>query len=252
MIIESPRAAIPKSDDPSCFLTDDFSMNLESHGSPIEYPLDREPEFDSGLAAVVLCGGASRRMGGAKAWLPFGTERMLQRVVRLAGIAARPIVVVAAPDQELPGLDPEIAIVRDPIAGRGPLQGLAAGFAALPDAVELVYASATDVPFLEPRWIGRLAELIGDDDLVIPFIGGYYHPLAALYRKDIVLPVIERSLIEDRLRLASLVEKVKSRVVNEAEMRTVDPGLGTLRNLNDPTAYQQALYDAGLSDSEPY
>ena len=28
-----------------------------------------------GLGAVVLCGGESRRMGSAKAWLPFGPER---------------------------------------------------------------------------------------------------------------------------------------------------------------------------------
>jgi molybdenum cofactor guanylyltransferase len=197
--------------------------------------------------AVVLCGGESRRMGTSKAWLPFGPERMLQRVVRLVGTVAGPIVVVAAPDQELPELPAEIAIVRDPIAGRGPLQGLAAGFAALSDRVELVYATATDVPFLEPGWIIRLAELIADHDLAIPYIGAFYHPLAALYRKNAVLPVIEGSLSEDRLRLASLVDSVKTRVVLEAEMHAVDPKLGTLRNLNHPAAYQEALRDADLS-----
>jgi molybdopterin-guanine dinucleotide biosynthesis protein A len=201
-----------------------------------------------GLGAVVLCGGESRRMGRSKAWLPFGPERMLQRVVRLVGIAARPIVVVAAPHQELPELASEIAIVRDPIAGRGPLQGLAAGLAALPDSVELVYATATDVPFLEPRWITRLVELIGNDDFAIPFIGEHYHPLAALYRRDAVLPVIEGLLKEDRMRLGSLVDRVKTRIVKEGEMRTVDPGLGTTRNLNDPEAYAKALRDAGVRD----
>src|SRR5689334_21043921 len=110
-------------------------------------------------ASVVLCGGDSRRMGVPKAWLAFGPERLLQRVVRLVGTVARPIVVVAAPGQELPELPADVSIVRDPIAGRGPLQGLAAGLAALPDSLELVYATATDVPFLEPRWITRLAEL---------------------------------------------------------------------------------------------
>ena len=41
-------------------------------------------------------------MGLAKATLPFGPEAMLQRVVRLLGAVVRPIVVVAAPEQELP------------------------------------------------------------------------------------------------------------------------------------------------------
>src|SRR5438045_3266596 len=42
--------------------------------------------------AVVLCGGRSRRMGRPKAWLPFGDEALLQRVVRRVGAAARPVV----------------------------------------------------------------------------------------------------------------------------------------------------------------
>jgi molybdopterin-guanine dinucleotide biosynthesis protein A len=197
-------------------------------------------------AAVILCGGASQRMGRPKAWLPFGEERMLERVVRLAGTVARPIVVVAAADQMLPELRVDVTIVRDPVPGRGPLQGLAAGLGALPDSVELVYATATDVPFLEPRWIGRLVELSDGYDLVIPFVGGYHHPLAALYRRRIVLPAIEGLLSEDRLRLSILVDAVKTRVVDESEMKSVDPELQTLRNLNSPEDYARALADAGL------
>ena len=198
-------------------------------------------------AAVILCGGASRRMGRPKAWLPFGDERMLERVVRLAGTVARPIVVVAAADQMLPELRVDVAVVRDPVPGRGPLQGLAAGLGALADSVELVYATATDVPFLEPRWIGRLVELSDGYDLVIPFVGGYQHPLAALYRRHTVLPAIEGLLSEDRLRLSILVDAVRTRVVDESEMKSVDPELQTLRNLNSPEDYARALGDAGLS-----
>src|SRR5215203_5881674 len=117
------------------------------------------------LGAVILCGGQSSRMGQPKAWLPFGPERMLQRVVRLVGEAASPIVVVAAPGQQHPPLPGSVTVVRDPISGRGPLQGLAAGLSALPESVELAYASATDVPFLRPAWIARLRDLIGDHDL---------------------------------------------------------------------------------------
>ena len=186
-------------------------------------------------------------MGRPKAWLPFGPELMLQRIVRLLGTVAHPIVVVAAPGQDLPELPADASIVRDGISGRGPLQGLAAGFGAFGDQVDLVYATGTDVPFLEPMWIARLSELIGDADLAIPSIGDYYHPLAALYRPRVVLPAIEGLLSHDRLRPLFLVEAVNTRVVNEQEMRTVDRDLGTLRNLNHPDEYQRALRDAGLS-----
>jgi len=185
-------------------------------------------------------------MGRSKAWLRFGPELMLQRVVRLVATVADPIVVVAAPGQDLPDVARKVTILRDAVAGRGPLQGLATGLAYLPDSSTLVYATATDVPFLEPRWITRLLELSDDRDLVIPFVGGHYHPLAALYRKSAVLPAIEELLREDRLRPVFLVEAVKTRVVDEAELRTVDPELGTLRNLNFPEDYEQAIREAGL------
>jgi molybdopterin-guanine dinucleotide biosynthesis protein A len=186
-------------------------------------------------------------MGSPKAWLPFGPERLLQRIVRLVGTAVSATVVVAAPGQEIPELPGDIRVIRDPIAGRGPLQGLAAGLAASPESIDLVYATATDVPFLEPRWITRLTELIGDRDLAIPYIGQEYHPLAALYRKAVVLPSVGRMLSENRRRVKDIVNLVRTRVVNEEDLRSVDPQLATLRNLNDRQEYQQALRDAGLS-----
>ena len=70
---------------------------------------------------IVLCGGQSRRMGRPKAWLPFGPERLLQRVVRLVSTAADPVAVVAAPGQDLPELPRSVVVARDPVSGRGPL-----------------------------------------------------------------------------------------------------------------------------------
>jgi molybdopterin-guanine dinucleotide biosynthesis protein A len=134
-----------------------------------------------------------------------------------------------------------VAIVRDAVAGRGPLQGLAAGLAALPDPAAFAYATATDVPFLAPAWIGRLRALIGDDDLAIPLADGHHHPLAALYRRATVLPAVDALLRDGRLRPFSLVERMRSRIVTADELRGVDPGLRTLRNLNTPGDYEAAL-----------
>jgi molybdopterin-guanine dinucleotide biosynthesis protein A len=193
------------------------------------------------VGAVVLCGGESRRMGQPKAWLPFGAERMLQRVVRLVGEAVEVIVVVAAPGQELPTLPEAVRVVRDHVSGRGPLQGLAAGLAALPHVIELAYATATDVPFLNPAWVTRLGALIGDHDLAIPLVDTYHHPLAALYRRETVLPAVNALLSADRLRPFFLMEAVRARIVSAEEMRIADPELRTLRNLNTPDDYRAAL-----------
>jgi molybdopterin-guanine dinucleotide biosynthesis protein A len=154
--------------------------------------------------------------------------------------------VVAAPEQALPALASSVTVTRDPIAGRGPLQGIAAGLRALRPSIELAYATATDVPFLNPSWIGCLRDLIGDDDLALPWVGGYHHPLAALYRPSAVLPAIQTLLNEDRLRPVFLIERVRTRIVAEDELRGVDPTFQTLRNLNSPEDYSQAVRDAGL------
>ena len=194
------------------------------------------------VGGIVLCGGQSKRMGRPKAWLPFGEEFMLPRVVRLVGEAVRPVVVVAAPDQEVPPLPSEVAIVRDEERGRGPLQGLAAGLDALAGRVEAAYLSSCDAPLLRPAFVRRLIELLGTHTVCVPRAGGYHHPLAAVYRLEVVAAV-RRLLAADRLRPYFLFEAVATRVVEPAELAAVDPTLQTLRNLNTPADYEAALRD---------
>lgn len=194
------------------------------------------------VGGIVLCGGQSKRMGRPKAWLPFGGELMLPRVVRLLGQAVDPVVVVAAPDQQVPPLPPHVPVVRDAEKGRGPLQGLAAGLAAMGGRVEAAYLSSCDVPFLRPAFVRRLIDLLGDHAICVPRAGGYYHPLAAVYRVGVADPVA-RLLSESRLRPFFLFEAVPTRIVEAHEMTDVDPTLQTLRNLNTPDDYEVALQE---------
>src|SRR5262245_54856237 len=142
-------------------------------------------------AGIILCGGQSKRMGHAKAWLPFGGELMLPRVVRLLREAVNRVVVVAAPGQELPELAAGVPLVRDEEKGRGPLQGLAAGLKALQGQADAAYLSSCDVPFLRPTFVRRMIELLSDHSIAVPKVDGYHHSLAAVYRVD-VLPAVER------------------------------------------------------------
>jgi molybdopterin-guanine dinucleotide biosynthesis protein A len=192
------------------------------------------------VGGIVLCGGQSKRMGRPKAWLPFAGEILLPRVVRLLSMAVGPIVVVAAPDQEVPPLPSDVIVVRDEEAGRGPLQGLAAGLSALRGQTDAAYLSSCDVPFLRPRFVSRLIDLLGDDAICVPRVGEFHHPLTAVYRLDVV-DAVKRLLAENRLRPFFLFEAVPTRVVEAAELADVDPGFGTLRNLNTPEEYETAL-----------
>src|SRR5712672_3192112 len=148
---------------------------------------------------VVLCGGRSTRMGSSKALLPFGPETMLQRVVRLLGTVVSPIVVVAAPGQELPSLPPSVGITRDEREDRGPLEGLRAGLAALPAGVEIAYVTSCDVPLLVPQFVERIVQLLGDHDAAVLEVDGFAHPLSAVYRRR-TLPQVEALLATGRPR----------------------------------------------------
>jgi FAD/FMN-containing dehydrogenase/Fe-S oxidoreductase/molybdopterin-guanine dinucleotide biosynthesis protein A len=200
------------------------------------------------VGGIVLCGGQSRRMGRPKAELPFAGEPMLRRVVRLLSEAVAPVVVVAAPGQQVPSLPAGVEIVRDAVAGRGPLQGLAAGLEALQGRVEAAYLSGCDVPLLRPAFVRRLIDLLGQQAICVPRVAGQLHPLAAVYRID-VLSVVHSLLAGGQLRLLSLFEKVPTRVVEAEALADVDPAFLSLRNVNTPADYEAALQEAALQAS---
>jgi molybdopterin-guanine dinucleotide biosynthesis protein A len=197
------------------------------------------------IAGIVLCGGKSTRMGVAKATLPFGSETMLQRVVRILGTVVSPVIVVAARDQSLPPLPREVTVARDEREAKGPLEGIRAGLSALPESIDAAYITSCDVPLLVPAFVERMIGLMGDHDIAVMEVDGFPHPLSAIYRRT-TLPRVESLLAADRLRPVFLFDAVRTRRVKPEEMTVVDPELRTLRNLNTPEDYRAALADAGI------
>ncbi len=195
----------------------------------------------------MLAGGRSSRMGTPKAALEWHGSTLLRRIV---GIVARgvhgPVVVVRAPGQELPALPDGVEVVEDAREGRGPLQGLAAGLAAVRDRAPVAYASSTDVPFLHPRFVQRVVAALDEDvDVVLPHVGGYPQPLAAAYRTELV-DTIERLIAEDRMRPAFLFEAVRTRrldgdaLLADPALAALDPELDSVLNLNERGDYEAA------------
>lgn len=191
---------------------------------------------------IVLCGGKSSRMGTSKAHLQFGAETLLQRIVRIMGEVLEPVVVVAANGQILPDLPASVIISTDKNEGQGPLEGLAAGLEAVKDRCDAVFLSSCDVPFLKKEFILGMAGALGESRMCIPKTDGFFHPLAAVYRVD-VLPDVQQLLGEKKLRPFFLLEKVKGKIVAEEQLKQFDPELFSLKNLNTPEDFQKALLE---------
>lgn len=201
-------------------------------------------------AGIVLCGGKSSRMGRPKAWLPFGPEVMVQRMVRLLSSVVSPIVVVAAPDQDLPPFGSHVLITRDERDGRGPLEGLLAGMKELSrcgySSEFAVFATSCDAPLLSPAFVQMVVEHLTTHQAAVPVEDRFFHPLAAAYRLA-VMPEIESLLAADQLRPAFLFERVSTCRIPVDALREVDPELHSLKNCNYPDDYKAALTIAGFS-----
>src|SRR5260370_191230 len=120
------------------------------------------------------------------------------------------------------------------VSGRGTLQGLGGGLSALGGRGEAGYLSSCDVPFLRASFARRMIDLLEDRAICVPFVDGFHHPLAAVYRVEIVNSVTQL-LSENRLRPVFLFETASTRIVQARELIDVDPGLQSLRNLNTVT-----------------
>ena len=184
-------------------------------------------------------------MGRPKAWLPFAGECLLQRVTRIVRQVVDPVIVVAAPGQDIPKLPAEVLVVRDEFEGRGPLQGLATGMKALEGRVDRVYLSSCDAPLLRPQFVERVISLFRPE-MTVPLIKGRYHPLAAVYRTSI-LPYIQLLLAGDRLQLVQLFDQLPKRTIQRHELVDIDPEFESLRNVNTPDEYRAALVAYGLA-----
>lgn len=198
---------------------------------------------------LVLAGGGSVRMGRPKASLPWHGSTLLRRVTGLTqrGVDG-PVVVVAAFDQELPALPADVQVLRDPVAGRGPLQAMAVGLAHLAHEVERVVVCSTDLPLLHPLFVRRLTREPGE--IVLPFVAGHRQPLAACYATSL-LPALAELLTADLLRPAYLLDHATVTVLDETallrdeRLRTADPQLLSVRGANTPEQYA-ALLDLPL------
>jgi len=190
----------------------------------------------AGAAAVILVGGKSSRMGRAKALLPFDNEPLIAHVVRRLKSWFPEIIVVAAPDQELPELS--AVLVRDEIAYQGPVSGIYHGLKAA--TKDVCFVTSCDAPFLNFELIDHLLEQISEYDVVVPFWQERFQPLHAIYRTSVV-PLLKEQLERGELRPIFLYDKVRTRKIQEAEIRRLDPEGLSFLNMNSPADYDAAL-----------
>ncbi len=201
-------------------------------------------------AAIVLCGGASRRMGYPKAMLKLGETTFLEAVVRAVAEVCPTVVIVAAPQQSVPQLDVQVRITRDRVAHQGPLSAIACGLMELPETSQHVFVTGTDTPLLRPALVEGLFRMADGHDLAIANDGKRRQPLLAVYEVAFVRRKIEELMTSNQHRAQAIAENANVFEMTLEMLRQFDPDLASLRNVNEPADYKALLAEAGLPEPE--
>ncbi len=223
---------------------------------------------DQQCGAIVLCGGNSTRMGFSKSGLMLDDRTFLECVLTTVCEIAKEIVVVGAPDQRFDflqndvisgSLSSHIEFTHDEQPGKGPLEGIRVGLKHLEPSVDVAFVTSVDVPLLRGHVIALLLSELSGFEAVVPTrfatdpgkegkslqIDRTYG-MTGLYRTGLHVRIAEM-IRKDCLRVSSLAATFETNRISIEQIRSVDPELHSLRNVNTALEYQQLLNEQSLT-----
>jgi molybdenum cofactor cytidylyltransferase len=193
------------------------------------------------ILGIILAAGASRRMGAPKALLDYRGETFLDRLIRVVGTVAEPLVVLGYRAEVVQaGSTRPAKFVVNPDPRRGQLSSLQTALAAAPTDFEGFLFVPVDCPAVAEETVRRLAAAYARRDPATLFVIPRYgqkrgHPVFAappIASEILALPPA-----------AQARDVVHSHVPDTLYVDVDDPGI--LADIDDPAAYRQ-LIEAAL------
>jgi len=195
----------------------------------------REMQRFHQVAAFLLTGGASSRMGRDKALLEIAGMPMLVRMARLAEPLVAAVTVIGAPERYA---HLGLPVLPDDVPGLGPLGGIATALRVSTSTWNLILGC--DLPCLTAHWLEWfLARGLGSDaDALLPRTTAGVEPLCAMYRATCA-PVVTAAIARGVRKVTEGFVGVRIEYVDQAEWKAIEPGDLLLKNMNTPEDYAE-------------
>jgi molybdopterin-guanine dinucleotide biosynthesis protein A len=178
-------------------------MTLLPCQSMNEFSAGGGPDLCADVAAVLLAGGRSRRMGSDKALLPLEGIPLAQRIADCLHEVTDEVLLSAGDPSAYAFL--QLPFVPDLFPDRGPVAGLHA--AMLHTRRPWVLLLACDLPRISTAFLRHMIRQARGFDIVVPVTtDGCPHPVCAVYGRA-CLPALVRNLQAGDNRLISLLDE---------------------------------------------
>jgi molybdopterin-guanine dinucleotide biosynthesis protein A len=178
------------------------------------------------VAAFILAGGKSTRMGRDKAFVILDGRTLLARALEAARAVTADVRIVG----DAAKFAAFAPVVEDVFPGCGPLGGIHAALRA--SAAELNLILAVDVPFVSPALLQFMAARACSSSAVVTVarVAGW-QPLCAVYRREFA-DLAEDALREGRYKIDLLFDAVETAAISEDELVAAGFSTREFRNLN--------------------
>ncbi len=199
------------------------------------------------VAGIILCGGASSRMGRDKASLPWRNGTLLSHAAANLSPCVDQLFISAAPGQKLPPIPLPFQRIDDTQPSAGPVSALADAFqSAANGGADVAIVLAVDMPDVTSSLLDLLkGALRPEHEAVVSLAQGHRQPLCAIYRTRLstVLATYSKT---PRVSLQSFLDKIPLRLLSEEEWKPAATS-SAFRQMNTPEDYEAAR----LGDQPP-
>lgn len=179
------------------------------------------------MAAIILAGGSSIRMGENKAFLQIDGIPIITRICNLLRNLFEEIIIVTNQKDLFEGYHSKI--YSDLIPDKGALGGLYTGI--FFSTFQYSFCVACDMPFLNGNLIQFLIRNLKDEDAIVPRTADGLQPLHALYSKKCLGPM--KDVIEQgKHRITDFYGLVRVKIVDEGDFLHLDPYRESFVNIN--------------------